>query len=273
MRRINLTLLVSASAVWFLTCEPPVQSVEDTDPVSQVRFTYLQDLNKIFVSARVKDPFNGVRLNYVQLLWYGTEGFESSQVDSVFLNDAGDFGDILEGDQTYSRKLQAGGLKNALEYGDTGTVFLEVTAMYFDSTLEVVADSFRLGNIVPRIESVEAPDTLKLPASGTLTDTIHATVTDADSLGDIRWVGFISLKPDGSLANQGDPIFLHDDGGQVILYEPNITSGDSAAGDGIYSYVLFLDPTVAVGAYVWTFQAQDMSNAYSNTVVHTLVVR
>lgn len=212
-------------------------------------------------------------MNFVQLLWYGREGFESDRVDSLFLNDNGDFGDILKGDQTYSRKFSAEGLNNALEYGDTGSVFLEVTAMYFDSTLEVLADTFRLGNIVPRIESVEAPDTLNLPASGTMTDTIRATVTDADSLGDIKWVGFTSLKPDGSLANNGNPIFLYDDGGQVVLYEPNITSGDSVAGDGIFSYVLFIDPTVAAGEYVWTFQAQDRSNAYSNSVVHTVVIQ
>ncbi|MFQ6674739.1 MAG: hypothetical protein ACE5LH_00190 [Fidelibacterota bacterium] len=272
MRRLRLPLFILTALLALVSCEPPVQSVEETDPISGVNFTYLQDVGKIFVSARVKDPFNGVKLNFVQLLWYGTDGFASDRVDSLFLNDNGDFGDILRGDRTYSRKFPAAALKNALAYGDTGSVFLQITAMYLDSTVHALADSFRLGNIVPRIESVDAPDTLELPVTGAKTDTIRATVTDADSLADIKWVGFTSLKPDGTLANNGNPIFLYDDGGEVILYEPNITSGDSAAGDGIYSYVLFIDPTVPAGQYVWTFQAQDMSNAYSNTVVHTLVV-
>lgn len=251
-----------------------MQSVDDTDPIADLQFTYLQGVERIFVGARVKDPFNGVKLNYVQLLWYGMEGLDSNRVDSLFLNDNGDFGDILRGDKVYSRKFSVTGLRNSLEYGDTGTVYLEVRAMYFDSTLESLADSFRLGNIAPRIESVEAPDTLELPTQGVKTDTIRAVVTDPDSLTDIQWVGFTSLKPDGTLANKGNPIFLYDDGGLVDLFPPNnITSGDSVAGDGIYSWVLFVDPTVQVGAYVWTFQAQDKSNAYSNSVVHTVVIQ
>ncbi|MFQ6674542.1 MAG: hypothetical protein ACE5GH_07145, partial [Fidelibacterota bacterium] len=184
-----------------VSCEPPVQSVDETDPITDVSFSYLQDDGKIFVSARIKDPFNGVKLNFVQLIWYGINGLSSDNPDSVFLNDNGDFGDILRGDHVYSRKQLAGDLDNPVIYGDTGTVYLRIGATYVDDQSHVLADSFGLGNIIPRIDSVEAPDTLQIPTSGIATDTIRVKVTDPDGLEDIQWVGFRSLKPDGTYAN------------------------------------------------------------------------
>lgn len=256
---------------FFVSCETPVESEKQTDPLTNITFSYLQEEEKIFTSAKVKDPFNGLSLLFVQLLWYGLK-YETP--DSIFLNDNGDFGDILKNDDVYSRKLSVQDLDNALTYGDTGDVYFDVIAMYSDSSLVDSTFSFSLGNIIPNLDWIQAPDTLSLPITGILTDTIRVKVTDADGLEDIKWVGFTSLKPDGTYANKGNPIYLYDDGGEKILYEPyNLTSGDSVKGDGIYSYVLLLDPSVTPGSYLWTFRAQDVSNAYSNTITHTLILQ
>jgi len=270
-RQFIITLLAIG---FFVSCETPVESTEETDPITNITFNYLQENENLFASAQLKDPLNSISLSFVRLLWFGTQGLDGSTPDSVFLNDNGDFGDILKSDKVYSRKISIQDLNNMLTYGDTGTVYLSVVAMYSDSTIHSISDSFHLGNIIPRIDWVQAPDTLSVPTSGIETDTIRVKVTDADGLDDIKWVGFTSLKPDGNYANRGNPIYLHDDGGEVILYEPyNLTSGDATKGDGIYSYVLLLDPTVPKGSYLWTFHAQDLSNAYSNTLTHVLVLQ
>ena len=272
MMKKPVAILVMTLAFW-ISCEVPVEPKVETDPVGDIVFTYLQDQAEVYVSAGFEDPFNGVSVSYVRLLWYGIRGLNHDDPDSIFLNDHGDFGDILRDDNVYSRKIPTGDLKNALTYTDTGDVYLEVSAMYLDSALYALADSFSLGNIIPRIDSLDAPDTLRIPASGLRTDTIRVWVSDADGLEDIKWVGFRSLRPDGTYANRNRPIFLYDDGGEVILLEPDITSGDLIEGDGIYSYVVVLHSQTTPGSYIWTFQAQDLGNAYSNVVTHTVSVQ
>jgi len=270
-RQIIFPLIVT---VFFASCETPVEPERETDPITDITFSYLQEEEKIFASVKLKDPFNGISILFVRLIWYSTHGLNYDAPDSIYLNDNGDFGDILKSDNIYSRKLRNQDLVNTLTYGDTGTVYLSMIAMYYDNTSYSLVDSFSLGNIIPRIDWIQAPDTLLLPTTGIETDTIRVKVTDADGLEDIKWVGFTSQKPNGTYANRGNPIYLYDDGGEVILYEPyNLTSGDSAKGDGIYSYVLILDTSAATGSYIWTFRAQDLSNAYSNTITHTLILQ
>jgi hypothetical protein len=83
------------------------------------------------------------------------------------------------------------------------------------------------------------------------------------------------------MMNSGSPIYLHDDGSEIILYEPNITSGDSAKGDGLYSFRIpvygtgFEDPNfqTKTGTFKWRFQAKDKANDYSNMVEHEIVIQ
>ena len=63
---------------------------------------------------------------------------------------------------------------------------------------------------------------------------ISAEVFDADGLQTIKMVGFTSYHVDGdSMMNNGNYLYLHDDGSNVVLYEPDFTSGDLVQGDGI----------------------------------------
>ena len=93
-----------------------------------------------------------------------------------------------------------------------------------------------IGNIIPRIESVSAPDTIIRSSDATVSlYLISAQVFDADGIETIKWAGFTSFHIEGdSLMNNGNYIYLYDDGSDEILYEPNITSGDSIRGDGIF---------------------------------------
>ena len=65
-----------------------------------------------------------------------------------------------------------------------------------------------------------------------------------------------------------------------IIYEPNFTSGDSIANDAIYSFRVPIfgsgnvDPSLQTktGTFNWIFDAMDMSNTYSDTVIHRVIV-
>ena len=111
---------------------------------------------------------------------------------------------------------------------------------------------------------------------------IKAQVFDADGLNDIKWVGFTSTHiGEDSLMNNGNPIYLHDDGSETILYEPDITSGDSARGDGIYSFRIpvygtgFEDPSFQTkeGKFIWRFLAKDKNDEYSNSIDHEIIIQ
>jgi hypothetical protein len=160
-------------------------------------------------------------------------------------------------------------------------VYLHVIADY-GSEIITVTDSFRIGNIIPRIITVSAPDTIVRPAGSTVSlHLITAEVFDADGLETIKWVGFTSFHVDGdSLMNKGNYIYLYDDGSEDILYEPDFTSGDSIRGDGVYSFRIpvygtgFTDPDfqTKTGLFLWRFLTQDKSDDYSKVKEHALVI-
>ena len=84
-----------------------------------------------------------------------------------------------------------------------------------------------------------------------------------------------------SFLNEGNIINLYDDGGEVIIWEPNFTSGDSVENDGEYSFRVpvfgtgFDDPDLQTktGTFNWIFDAMDMANTYSDTLIHKIIVQ
>jgi len=90
--------------------------------------------------------------------------------------------------------------------------------------------------------------------------------TDPDGQSDIQKVFFNSYRPDGS-PSTGNPFQMFDDGNF------NGQSGDSEAGDGIYSLTVQLPTTTQRGTYRFVFQATDRSGAQSNEVSHLLRVQ
>ncbi len=180
---------------------------------------------------------------------------------SIPLEDFGDYGDSMRADGIYSRLFDS-----PLPFGTEGLVkFLFLTSV--DSLLHSTGDTLILVNHKPQIDIVFASDTLYLPPSGFFTlDTLRVTVSDQDGLGDVKEVSFTMLKPDSTLANNGNPFYLEDNG-QLTAY------GDVTAGDGIYSLIISLSSANAVGTYEYRFIAVDLSNAVSDTVKHQVVVQ
>ena len=250
-------------------------------PILFQQFTFHQDVNKLYYGVGVESKYEGQALDSVMIHWYGTN--RGNTADALTLFDDGSHGDIIMNDDLYGRKIPNDSTTIVNILGDdSGYVFMDYVAMY-GTEIVTVSDSFKIGNIIPRIESIFAPDTIIRPADATVSlHLIKAEVYDADGLETIKWVGFTSFHVEGdSTMNDGNYIYLHDDGSDVVLYEPNITSGDSIQGDGVYSFRIavygagFTDPDfqTRAGTFNWRFLTQDLSNDYSEAVEHEIIIQ
>ena len=279
-QRLNLLKNIFILALVYLACSDE-KNQNSEDPILDPSFSFLQDVNKLYFSVTVGSVYQGNSLDGVVVLWYGIN--LGSPADTISLNDLGTNGDIIMNDDIFSRKISNNlpGLKNNLTDA-TGRVYMEYVVT-FGSEFVTLRDSVLIGNIIPRIESVVADTVIQRPSDATVSlHLIKAQVFDADGLDNIKWVGFTSYHVEGdSMMNSGSPIYLHDDGSEIILYEPNITSGDSSKGDGLYSFRIpvygtgFEDPNFQTksGTFNWRFQAQDKANDYSNMVEHEIVIQ
>jgi len=277
------TCFLIITALIFWGC-PDSASTTDTDsPLGELQFTFLQNDQILYFAIDLAPSVKGNTLETAMVFWYGTD-VDRTTPDDLELKDEGENGDILKDDGLYSLKVINNTLtQNPLSEIDTGRVYMEFQATYGNNEPIMVKDSFNLGNIIPLISSISAPDTIFLPDSGGVKfELVTADVHDADGLEDIRGVGFVSYHVEGdSFLNEGNIINLYDDGSEVIIYEPNFTSGDVDPNNGTYSFKIPVfgpgNPDLALqtktGTFDWIFEAMDMSNTYSDTVIHRIIVQ
>jgi len=277
------TFFLIITALIFWGC-PDSASTTDTDsPLGELQFTYLQNDQILYFAIDVATSHRNSSLGTAALNWFGTD--ITNTPDYLLLNDDGISGDIIKNDYLYSLKEPNDSLTlmNPISSSDTGRVYVEFQATYGNVSSFMVKDSFYLGNIIPIILSISASDTIFLPDSGSVIfELVEAEVHDANELNDIRRVGFVSYHVDDStFLNEGNIINLYDDGSEVIIYEPNFTSGDVDPNDGTYSFRIPVfgpgnpDPALQTktGTFDWIFEAMDMSNTYSDTVIHRIIVQ
>ena len=281
------TCFLIITALIFWGC-PDSASTTDTDsPLGELQFTFLQDDHVLYFAIDLAPSFKGNTLETAMVSWYGTDSTRTVTPDDLELKDEGENGDILKDDGLYSLKVinDTTTLIHPIpiDSSDIGRVSVVFLATYKNGSSFMVEDSFSLGNIIPIIVSISASDTILLPDSGgVIFELVEAEVHDANGLDDIRRVGFVSYHVDDStFLNEGNIINLYDDGSEVIIYEPNFTSGDVEANDGTYSFRIPVfgpgnpDPALQTktGTFDWIFEAMDMSNTYSDTVIHRIIVQ
>ena len=269
----NIYLIFS---IFFLitSCEEPTSIVEPF-PVSEINFDYLQGSDKLFISAKVSQRYMNSSLDSVEVLWNGISA--SNKNDTLRLFDDESEGDILANDNIFSRKIKNSSsvILNVIPKSAKDSVFLSVQSMYNGRLMKSDVEFFILGNIHPKIGSITLPQSVDRPASNadpnivnTIKFTVSANASDANGLDDIKRVFFRSYHVGlDSLMNNGNPILLLDDGSG-----PN-GNGDLQKGDGTFSRTISISENALVGTYQWTFEAQDKSNAYSDTVKRTIVVK
>jgi len=255
-----ITVLIIAGCT-----EPVPRNV--SSGIESVDFTFLQEQNKLYFSIELSDLQSNPDTVYVE--WFGNDSSRSP--DTLTLWDDGSHGDILINDGVWTLEIS-----NTVSQELTYTVSSQTTGnVYCRAIVEFSGESsnllgvFLLGNRIPEILAITAPDTVSLPDTSNVSTTFLVTckVYDANGSDDIRRVSFLSyLSEKDSLMNGGNAIDLIDDGG-IGSY-----SGDEAADDQIYSITVNLKKTATLGTYLWVFQAQDQSLAYSRKDSHYIVV-
>jgi len=275
--KLNILILI----LFFCGCTVKDSDDDSAAYISDAQFNFHQDVNMLYVSAKVLPEAEGKILDNVIVEWYGTE--EANTPDSLILKDNGMNGDIIAEDDIYTLKFQNDStvIKNTLG-GDSGSVYINILAVYVGQT-EKKSASFKIGNIIPRIISISSPDTITRPSGATLSlHLVSATVFDADGLDNIKWVGFTSYHVEGdSMMNKGNYIYLYDDGSENIIYLPDITSGDITSSDGTYSFKIPVfgsgntDPEyqTKTGTFQWEFIIQDKEDEYSLPTTHEVVIQ
>ena len=274
--------IIFISTIIFYGCQGSSNSNEVENALGNLQFTYLQDDRILYFAIEVESSINRSPLESTVLYWYGTDTTLSP--DNLLLNDEGESGDIIKGDDLYSLKVLNDTLflSNPISLNDTGKVHMKFQASYGKVSSFMIRDSFFLGNIIQQVVSISAPDTIiRSSDNSVIFELVSARAHDANGLNDIRRVRFVSYHFEGdSFLNKGNLINLYDDGGEVIIYEPNFTSGDLEANDGIFSFRVPVfgagntDPSLQTktGTFNWIFDAMDMSNTYSDTVIHKVIV-
>ena len=274
MNRRSILFLVVCASLAFYSCEEPSAKLE-SNPISNVNFNYLQSSKKFFVSALVNSRYMDSALDSVEVLWRGTN--KQNTGDTLKLYDDGKFGDIIANDNIFSRRIPNSNtiLANVIPASAKDSVFLSIRSIYKNRIVESELNPFILGNIHPKIGAIVIPSSVDRPSSNadpnivnTIKFSVTASVSDANGLDDIKRVFFRSYHVGlDSVMNSGNPILLLDDG------SGSSGSGDLQKGDGTYSRTISISENALVGTYHWTFEAQDLSNAYSDTVKRQIIVK
>jgi len=281
--KINILILI----IFFFGCT--IKDSEDDPPtyISDIQFNFHQNENNLYIAAKILPEADGKVLDKVLVEWKGTNN--DNIPDSLSLEDTGLSGDIIAADDYYALKFKNDStvIQNTLG-DDSGSVYLDILAIYIGQTKKK-SSLFKIGNIIPRIINVSYPDTIKRPDGAVYTfHNINATVFDADGLDDIKWVGFttrhfININGDtiDTLMNNGNYIYMYDDGGDDILFPPDLTSGDSIGNDGMYSIKLPIYGTGFSEDYDYTkpgtfnleFITQDKEDEYSLPSIHEIIIQ
>jgi len=270
--RAMRVLIISTMFLLFMGCPGTDPIVEDSVPISQVHFTFHQDVEKLYFSSTIAENYEGSSLSQVNVLWFGTDSLRVA--DSIALNDEGIKGDILSYDGIYGIKIanDSTEITNVISQSDSGLVFYKIVAKY-GTEIVSYSDSSELGNLLPAILSISFPDTMVRPTEQNLyhIDSIFVTAHDPNGLSDIQSCFLLFKKPDGSYANNGDPILLYDDGAQYPNDTDNPSIWDLTSGDGVYSRLITIGYDNPLGTYVATFWLKDWSGLFV-TVDATLEV-
>lgn len=272
--KIKLLNSIAIFSFLFISCEDP-STKKEPFPIADINFDYLQGSNKLFVSAQVNTTYMNSSLDSVEVLWKGVD--QQNKNDTLKLYDDGTMGDILSSDNIFSRRIPNSNsiISNVIPSQAKDSIFLSILSFYKNRSIESDVSPFILGNIHPKIGNFNLRDSVTRPAKNndpnivnSVKFTVAVPVSDANGLEDIKRAFFRSYHVElDSMMNGGNPIFLLDDGGGVN------GSGDLQKADGTFSRTIAFPSYAEPGTYHWIFEAQDQSNAYSDTVKKIIVVK
>jgi len=198
-----------------------------------------------------------------------TKGFTKYEQDLYNDGDFENHGDLIAGDSIFSTRI----LPDFLAYKDGAfNLIFHVEDTYEEENRNEAKHLIYIGNLFSRFVAFDIPDVILIPpGSGEFNrELMTAEVTDPEGLADIDSVYFFSLKPDSSLANNGQPFIMVDNGLPYNAGNPLIETGDETAGDGIYSLSLLVYNGSIPGEYTFSFYIRDKAGNLTGPVKKTL---
>lgn len=196
---------------------------------------------------------------------------QGSIITDVTLKDDGVLPDTVAGDNRYT-----GMLNDTLDCKLNGTYNVEFVAKNVSGTNSpTIINNFSVTspfNNPPSVGFVISPDSLRRPsgigADSVNTAFLQAHPTDPDGNCNISQVFFYSFRPDGSVTNNGNPIFMNDDGNTGLC--------DSIANDKRFSLCIKIvnNPNTPgysgppqTGMYRFRYFAKDYTGAESDSLI------
>ncbi len=215
------------------------------------------------ISAQVEDPDGLDDIESVYFYSRSPDGQITQNNNPLYMYDDGSNEDEVAHDGIYTRKIEFSSSAPLGVY--EFTFYMRDKAKHLAPS---VVDSLKIYQVFEHpnkgpgtILETRMPDSLQIPATSK-TALIEAVVEDPDGLNDVASVYFYSRKPDGSLANGGNPFYMVDDG----------TQGDKQAGDGTYSMTIMITSSAQAGTYLFTFYMRDNAGNLSDSKTDSIKV-
>lgn len=270
MKKI-LSIITLLFIIYACDDDPGDEVIESVQADFQVRlinlaenYTYTDVTPYFITSLKISDP------DQIENVWLRLINSSGSDVikDKVVMIDDGNessHGDEKAEDGIYSAKI------NMNQQTASGNYIIEFYVEFLIGkkleTRKVSLGSFNYNNsginYAPELTYLNAPDTITVLGNRALA-VIELTVTDQNGPGDIENVFFISTNPSGQSNNQ--KFFLLDDGNAF-------DSGDTLAGDNIYSIIIEANTSTTKGTYIFDFVSLDKGGAYSDTLSHNITIQ
>lgn len=198
-----------------------------------------------------------------------TKGFTKYEQDLYNDGDFENHGDLIAGDSIFSTRI----LPDFLAYKDGAfNLIFHVEDTYEEENRNEAKHLIYIGNLFSRFVAFDIPDVILIPpGSGEFNrELMTVEVIDPEGLADIDSVYFFSLKPDSSLANNGQPFIMVDNGLSYNPGNPLVETGDETSGDGIYSLSLLVYNGSSPGEYTFSFYIRDKAGNLTGPVKKTL---
>ena len=135
MRELKVKSTLILFIILFMSCDK-VEPVVETYPLSEVEFSFLQASNKLYISSKALEKYQGSSLDSIMVLWQGTN--ISNTADTLKLIDDGTLGDLIPKDEIFSRKIDNSSLslKNIIPSDvKEDSVFLTILGQYDNKEL------------------------------------------------------------------------------------------------------------------------------------------
>lgn len=284
MTRNNIILFIALAAA-ISGCELPKSSavVDSQIPPSILEseiFPKTIDFgNPSYTGTKVDVTINGYvfttddnGLKDVASVNYNVISPSGKLFSSGSLKDDGVFPDANAGDGKFNSAINLSLPKSVI--GIYTVQFSTVDKQGFVSnTFNLPLTIFLSTNRSPSIFDLSMPDTVRVPNTADSVNIVRITlgVSDPEGLNDIINVILTSQKPDSSVVGT---FYLSDDGGNTVLSQFGIESGDSLANDGTFSILIPIFNSTKRNEYRdFIFSARDQSGAFSNIISKRIFIQ